>query len=129
MAIAVNGVILWIANSLLGWGWPPFLTPAFDDLLPWIDASLAATMAVNLLWDFRDPSWFRHLGQIGLDIISIVVTVRTLQIFPLDFTDYWAGWEILVRIAIAVAFVGLVIDIITRAVVLAGSTRSGASPA
>jgi hypothetical protein len=115
-AAAVNAVMLWVANSLLGWGWPPFLTAAFDHLLPWIDASLAAIIAVNLLWAWRDTVWFRHLGQIALNLISIMVVVRTWQIFPFDFTGYWTGWETLARIAVAVAFFGLIIDTVTRVV-------------
>ena len=122
-AAAVNAVMLWVANSLLGWGWPPFLTAAFDHLLPWIDASLAATIAVNLLWAWRDPLWFRHLGQIGLNLISIMVVVRTRQIFPFDFTSYWTGWETLARIAIAVAFFGLIIDTVTRVVAFGRTVR------
>ncbi|HET9077155.1 MAG TPA: hypothetical protein VFN68_09495 [Acidimicrobiales bacterium] len=113
-----------MANSLLGWGWPPFLTGEFDQLLPWIDASLAVTIAVNLLWVFHDPAWLRHLGQIGLDLLSIVVTVRTWQIFPFDFTGYWSGWEILARIAIAVGFCGLIVDTITRSVALARTAQA-----
>lgn len=123
-AATVNGIILWVANSLLGWGWPPFLTGEFDQLLPWIDASLAVTIAVNLLWVFHDPAWLRHLGQIGLDLLSIVVTVRTWQIFPFDFKGYWSGWEILARIAIAVGFCGLIVDTITRSVALARTAQA-----
>ena len=33
-AAVVNTVMLWVANHLLGWGWPPFLTRSFEDLLP-----------------------------------------------------------------------------------------------
>lgn len=31
-AAVVNGGMLWVANHLLGWGWPPFLTSSFEDL-------------------------------------------------------------------------------------------------
>lgn len=123
-AVAVNAIILWVANSLLGWGWPPFLTADFDRLLPWIDASLAATIAVNLLWAWRDPAWFRHLGQISLNLLNIIVVVRTWQIFPLDFSHYWTGWEVLARMAIAVGFFGLIIDTITRTVALGRTAKT-----
>ncbi len=49
-AAIVNLVPLWVANHLLEWEWPPFLTPEYDDLLPWIQVSLGATIAANVLW-------------------------------------------------------------------------------
>jgi hypothetical protein len=122
-AVLVNGAMLWIVNHLLGWGWPPFLTSAFDELLPVIDLSLAATMVVNLLWTWRDPRWFRHLGQIGLDAISVAVVVRTWQVFPFDFSTYWSGWPTLGRILLAVAFFGLIIDMTVRFVGLVRAVR------
>lgn len=115
-AALVSVGVLWVANHLAGWEWPPFLTNAFEDLLPWINVSLTATIAVDLLWAWRDPAWFKQLAQIGLDIISGVVIVRTWQIFPFDFTGYWPGWETVVRIAVGVAFVGVVVDTVTRLV-------------
>ena len=122
-AAAVNAAMLWVANSLLDWGWPPFLTSDFDDLLPWVDASMAAAIAVNLLWTLTDPPWFRHFGQIGLNLISLGVGIRSWQIFPFDFTGYWGGWETVARLVIAVAVVGLTIDTVTRIVALTSATR------
>jgi hypothetical protein len=118
VAVFVNAVMLWVVNNLLGWGWPPFLTNAFDELLLVIDLSLAATTVVNLLWAWRDPWWFRHLGQIGLDAISVAVVVRTWQVFPFDFSGYWSGWSTLGRIVLAVAFCGLILDMTVRFVAL-----------
>jgi hypothetical protein len=123
VAVFVNGVLLWVVNQLLGWGWPPFLTKAFDELLPVIDLSLAATIVVNLLWAWRDPTWFRHLGQIGRDAISVAVVVRTWQVFPFDFSGSWSGWPILGRIVLAVAFFGLIIDMTVRFVGLVRAVR------
>ena len=121
MAALVNGAILWVANHLLGWGWPPFLTDGFEDLLPWVNTSLVSTIAVNLLWTWRDPAWFKRLAQLGLNAISLVVIVRSWQIFPLDFTGYWSGWATLARIALGIAFFGVVVDTVTR---LVGLTRA-----
>ena len=114
VAVLVNGAMLWVVNNLLGWGWPPFLTSAFDQLLPVIDLSLAAAMVVNLLWAWRDPRWFRRLGQIGLAAINIAVVVRTWEVFPFDFSGYWSGWSTLGRIVLAVAFFALIIDVTVR---------------
>jgi hypothetical protein len=121
VAAIVNGAMLWVANHLLGWEWPPFLASTFEDLLPWVNVSLAASIAINLLWTWRDPDWFKHLAQLVLNAISLVVIVRSWQIFPLDFTGYWSGWEALARVALGIAFFGVIIDTITR---LVGLTRA-----
>lgn len=113
-AVAVNVVILLLAHRLLGWGWPPFLTARFADLLPFVDASLAATIAVNLLWTARDPSWLRHVGQFGLDALTAVVVVRTWQIFPLDLAGYWSGWGTIARLLLVVGISGALIDALWR---------------
>jgi hypothetical protein len=110
----VNGGMLWVANHLLGWEWPAFLAPTFEDLLPWVNMSLGAAIAVNLLWTWRDPAWLRHLGQLVMNAISLVVIVRSWQIFPLALTGYWSGWETLARIAIGIAFFGVIIDSVIR---------------
>jgi len=126
VAALVNGAMLWVANHLLGWGWPPFLTNGFEDLLPWVNMSLVSTIAVNLLWTRRDPAWFKHLAQLGLNAISLVVIVRSWQIFPLDFTGYWSEWETLARIALGIAFFGVVIDTVTRLVALTRTAHHSA---
>jgi hypothetical protein len=123
VAVLVNAAMLWVVNNLLCWGWPPFLTSAFDELLPVIDLSLAATIVVNLSWAWRDPTWFRHLGQIGLDAIGVAVVVRTWQVFPFDFSGYWSGWATVGRIALGVAFFGLILDMTVRFVALVRATH------
>ena len=122
-AALVNGALLWLVNHLLGWGWPPFLTHQFEDLLPWIRVSLVATIAVNLLWTWRDPAWLKHLAQLALNAIALVVIVRSWQIFPVDFTGSWSGWETIARIAIGIAFFGVVVDTVTRLVALGRAAR------
>jgi hypothetical protein len=123
VAAVVNGAMLWVANHLLGWGWPLFLTKAFEDLLPWVNVSLVAAITVNLLWTWQDPAWFKHLAQLVLNAISLVVIVRSWQIFPLDFTGYWSGWEALARVALGIACFGVVVDSVTRIVGLTTAAR------
>jgi hypothetical protein len=53
-----------------------------------------------------------------LDAISVAVVVRTWRGFPFDFSSYWSGWPTLGRIALAVAFMCLVIDMTVRLVAL-----------
>jgi hypothetical protein len=103
-AAAVDLVCLWVVNHLLGWGWPSFLTPSFEDLLPYIQVSLVAGAAINVMWVIHDPEWLRHLAQAGLDVIGLVVAVATWRIFPFDLSS---GWETVFRIVLVVSIVGI----------------------
>lgn len=118
-AAVVNLVLLWITNQLLDWGWPAFLTDDFEDLLPWVNASFLATIGVNLIWVWRDPAWFRHLGEAATNLISLVVAWRTWQIFPFDFSGYSFDWELVARILIVVGMVGAAIGTVVELVRLA----------
>ena len=127
VAAGLNAALLWIAHQLLDWGWPSFLTGAFDDLLPYVTVSLAATMVVHLVWMMWDPAWFKHLAQLGLDLISVVVTVRAWQIFPFDFSGLPSWWEPVARLVIAVGIVGSAIGSVAEAVRLAREVDSSPS--
>jgi hypothetical protein len=73
------------------------------------------------MWTWRDPNRFKHLAQLVLNSIGLVVIVRSWQIFPLDFTSYWSGWETLARVALGIALFGVIVDTVTR---LVGLTRA-----
>lgn len=121
VAAVVNLVLVWLVNQFLDWGWPPFLTGEFDDLLPILDVSLVAGALLNLVWIAADPPWLRHIGQIGLNVISLIVAVRTWQVFPFDFSDYSSVWETVARVALVVGIVGLVIATIFEVAALFGA--------
>lgn len=108
-AAVVNLLLLWVANQLLEWAWPPFLTSEYDDLLPWINASLGATAVANLAWVGRDPAWFRQLGELGLNLISVAVAIQSWQLFPFDFSTYSRVWEVAARVLIGIAGIGAAI--------------------
>lgn len=110
-AAGVNLLFLWIANHLLEWEWPSFLTGEWEDLLPIVQFSLGATIVVNLVWVAYDHGWFRHLAQAGLNLISLVVAAQTWEIFPFDLSD---GWQTVFRIVIAIGILGTSIGAITE---------------
>jgi len=128
VAALVNLGVLWFVNQLLGWEWPPFLTGDFEEILPWLNASLIATIVVNVIWAVRDPAWFRHLGQIGLNILSLVVAVLTWQVFPFDFSAYSDVWDTVARVVIVVAIVGVSIATLVEFVRLVLPGGTGESP-
>lgn len=116
VAVTVNIAALWVVNQFLDWGWPPFLTGDFRDLLPILDVSFVAGVVVNLVWMASDPPWLRHAGQIGLDAVGLAVLVRTWQVFPFDLSDYSPVWETVARVAIVACIVLTVIATIVETV-------------
>lgn len=127
VAALVNVAMLWVAGHLLGWGWPAFLTDAFDDLLPFVAVSLLLSAVVNLLWAASDPPWFKHVGQIAMNVVSLIVAVETWQIFPFDFSGYASFWEPLARTVIIVAAFGIVVSTCVELVRLVVETGDGAA--
>jgi hypothetical protein len=117
VAVAVNAILLWVTHHLLEWGWPRFLTDEFDQLLPIVTVSLVATMVVNALYVLADPPWFKALGDAATSSISLVVAVRTWQIFPFSFADYSYDWSWVLRAMIVLAAIGagiaVVVDLVT----------------
>ena len=55
VAALVNLGVLWFVNQLLTWEWPPFLTSDFEEILPWLNASLVLTSVLSLAWFSRLP--------------------------------------------------------------------------
>ena len=119
VAIAVNVVMLYVVNNLLAWDILPFLTNDFGRVLWLIDISLLATIIVNLMYVAYDRSWFRSLGQIGLNLISLVVAVRMYQVFPFDFSGSTYDWTQIVRVVIIFTILGTAVGAIVEAFKLA----------
>lgn len=114
IAIALNAVGLWVVRRLLEWGWPRFLTDDFEQLLPILTLSFVAGMVVNGLFVLADPPRFKALGNLVTSVISVVVAVRTWQVFPFDFSTYTYDWSWVARAVILVAGVGSAIAVIAN---------------
>ena len=118
VAIAVSAGIVFVLNNLLAWDIVPFLTDDFDQLLPIINASLAATIVINFIWILYDAAWVRSTGQIILNVTSIAVLTLTLRVFPFDFSPSSFDWASLSKIIIVFLIVALVIATIIEVVKL-----------
>ncbi len=125
VSIVVNGVMWYLVHQLPDWEWARFLTPDFDELLPWIDRSFGATIVANTLFLAYDPRWFRSTGNVITTAISLAVAVRTLQVFPFDFSGYDLDWSWLVRMIVIVAIVGTAIGLVAEVVRLIRIVASG----
>lgn len=130
VAVAVNLVLLFVVNNLLAWGVLPWLTDDFEQVLPILNVSLLATIVVSLVYVWFDPAWFKSLTQIGLSVISLVVTVRLFRVFPFDFSPYDFGWETITRVVLILVMIGITIGIIAESVkFVTGVVRgAGAGP-
>ncbi|MEN8235170.1 MAG: hypothetical protein ABFR89_09645 [Actinomycetota bacterium] len=121
VAVIVNVVLFVIVINLLDWGWIPFLTEEFEDLLPIIILSVGVSAVVNFLWIFYDAKWFRATGQIIDNVTSLLVVIATYKVFPFDFSPYRINWEAIVKVVIILTAFALVIATIAEVVKLVRS--------
>jgi hypothetical protein len=129
VAIAVNAGLLYIANNLLAWEWPPFLTEDFDRVLPLLNVSIVASMVVNGVYLAFDPRWFKTAGDVVTAVFSLAVVGRTLAVFPFDFTPYSFDWETLTRVLLVLMIVATVTGIVAGTVkVIVDLMRGSAAP-
>lgn len=120
VAVAINGVLLYLVNVWPGWQIIPFLTEDFRDVLGLVNASLVAGMVVNLFNLLLDRRWVRALGDLVTLGIGLAGLVLFWQVFPFDFPGGF-DWSLLVRIVIVLAMIGTVIGIIVQIVTLVRS--------
>jgi hypothetical protein len=128
VAIGFNAVALYIAHNLLDWGWPRFLTEQFDEVLPLITVSFVYGMVTNALLVLYDRQWFKSLVNVGGAAIAFVVTLRLLQVYPFDFSDYSVNWSWLVTTFLVLGLIGTAIAVIAEAVRMVTSLRRESRP-
>jgi hypothetical protein len=119
IAVVVNLVMLVIANNILDWGWLPFLTDGFAQVVPWISLGLVATIVANAVYQVNDTLAVKSTGQIGVNLISVFVTYQIWQVFPFDFSAYEFNWEAVVRVLLVLAMVGAGIGVLAEGAKLA----------
>jgi len=119
VAAVLDGVLLYVVNNVLDWGWTSFLTDDFTKVLTIINVLLIASLVVNLAWIVADPVLFKSSSQIGLNAISFVVTIRLWQVFPFDLSSSDFPWEMLLRTVLMVGLFGLVLGSIAELVKMA----------
>ncbi len=116
VAVVFNLIFLVIVNNILEWGWVSWLTEDFETLLPIINLSLWASVVVNLVYILYDTKWFKTLCETGLVTISLLVAIRTWQVFPFDFSEYSFDWETAARTILVLAIVGMAIALVVNVV-------------
>lgn len=118
VAMAVHAVLLVVVNNIVEWDVLPFLTAEFDSVVPIISASLWAGILVNAVWVAYDPRWVRSLGDLITGAVSLLAAVRMLQVFPFDFAASEFPWEMVARVVLIAAIVGVVIGMVVSTMTL-----------
>lgn len=106
IAVVVNFVMLVAVQNILDWGWLPFLTDEFVNVIPWVGLSLVASIVANLIYLFNDGVLVKSTGQIGTNLLSIFATYQLLRVFPFDFSAYAFDWGIVAGVLLILAMVG-----------------------
>jgi hypothetical protein len=118
IAMAVNGVLLYLVNVSPGWDAVPFLTHDTTQVIGWVNASIAAGIIANALYLAMDERWFRASGEIAVTAIGLAAMVTLWQVFPFAFDDVGVPWHLVVRWLLAIGIVGSGIGIIANVVSL-----------
>ena len=119
VAVACNVALLVILNNLLEWGWFPWLTEDLGRALPYLNASLIASAAANAVYLFYDAQPFKGFAELGLLVVSLLATIRLLQVFPFDFSAYDFAWGTLVRWILGVGIFGVCVAMVVQLTLLA----------
>lgn len=125
LAILINLGLLFVVGNLVEWNVFPWLTDTFIEVVPWISFSLLASIVVNVIYQINDSRPVRSVGQIGTNLVSIVVTARLLEVFPFDFSAYRFDWETVTRIVLILAIVGAGIGVLTETITLTKGVGTG----
>ncbi|HEX5198845.1 MAG TPA: hypothetical protein VFW27_02795 [Actinoplanes sp.] len=117
IAVLVNTLLIYLINVWPGWDVLPFLTAGMTRVLPLINLSLVAGVAVNLVCLAHDARWLVAAGSLVTTSIGLAATVRMWQVFPFDFAA-GSPWPAVVRVLLIVAMAGSVIGIGVQIVTL-----------
>lgn len=121
-AAVINAAILYLLNVWPGWEELSFLTEETTEVLGLVNFSLALGVLLNVVYLFADPAWFKVTGELLTALVSLLVVLRVIQVFPFDFSTWnvdwtWLVWTILIIAAIG-TFVGAVVQLVTLVRVL-----------
>jgi hypothetical protein len=120
VAVLVNVIMLVIVNIRPGWRELPFLTEDLAGILWLVNLSMVVSAAVNVVYLWYDPAWFKSACQVGVSAVSLAASVRMLQVFPFDFSAYSFNWSALTRLVLVLAIFGSAVAIVVDLVRLAG---------
>jgi hypothetical protein len=124
IAVLVNATLLYLVNVWPGWDAVPFLDEDTPQVLGWVNASIVAGIAANLVYLFDDSRWVRALGDVVTMGVGLAALMSIWQVFPFDFGDQAFDWAVVFRVLLAIGMLGSAIGIVARVVSLVKDTPS-----
>ena len=122
---ALLNVAFWVVLHVWpGWQEASFLSAETTDVLPWVDAQIAVSLAANAIWLVADPRWLRALGEAVTAAVGLAAVARILAVFPFSFDDDGVPWEQWLRVALVVALVGTAIGVLVNVVTFVRTLRA-----
>jgi hypothetical protein len=118
VAVAVNLVMLGLIHTWPGWDVVPFLTAETTDVLPYVDASIVASIVVNVAYVVRDGRLAKASGDLVTNLVSLLSLIMFWRVWPFDFDGVWGGWQPLTYVLLVVATVGTAIAALVQVVTL-----------
>jgi uncharacterized integral membrane protein len=105
-------------NISPGWTAVPFLTADMSAVLPWINASFAVGIVVNVVYLIVDDSLVKGIGDLLTLSVGLIAMINLWTVFPFDFGAQPGAWPTLVRVLLAFGIVGTVIAMIIACVAI-----------
>lgn len=127
VAIGVNVLLLVVVNSILGWGWFPWLTPEFGEVLPVLNVALVFNIVMSLVFMAYDEPWLKAITRIVANLLAIGVLARTWQVYPFDFSGYdfpvdiaafELDWDLVTHLILGLAIFGTTVAVVMEIVKL-----------
>jgi len=126
VSILINAALLILLNVAPGWQAVPFLTSATAQVIGLVNLTLWAGIVANAVYFVAEPRWLRAAGDLVTLTISLITTIRILEVFPFAFNGSMAFWSAVVRVLLVIGIVGSGIGILYSLVTLLRSlVRAG----
>jgi hypothetical protein len=123
-AIGFNVLFLVVANNTFSLEIAPWLTDEFQEVLLIVNFWLGLGIFMNLVYMAYDEVRFKAATQAVLNIVSVAVIWRLLEVFPFDFSEYNFNWDLVVRGVLWLGLVGASIGVVVEVVRLARGPKS-----
>ena len=113
VVILIMLAAIYVLRHARQWG-ATFLNDDWENCMVYIQLSIYATIAANVLFIFYDNRWFKHLIQGITNIFGALSVIMIYVFFPLDLQDpTWTKW---IKIGLLVLFgltaIGVIAELI-----------------
>lgn len=115
IAAVIDMTLLHVINVRPGWQAVPFLTEDVRQVLWLVNLSVIVGFAANMIYLVHDPKWVRHAGELITTVISLVMLIQVLRVFPFAFDDPSVDWALITHTVLIVAVVVTAVVVVNLA--------------